>query len=150
MNRKLMIAMGMLLTLASGVGFASTFEQITVKVPFDFTVQDKVMPAGSYEIYAADEADPKAWVVRSLKGTKEETLLTEEAGMKNPAPKTELVFDEVGNKRFLRQIWFEGEMSGRELIACNSEKAMQQKETHTSQRRIAGERSPHHKMSNHS
>ncbi len=142
MKRNLIVGVGMLLVLAAaGTGAAATKDVIKVKVPFAFTVNDREMPAGDYDVYVADSNDLSAWVMRGAQGTSEEVFLTGEMNAAMPASATELVFDAVGDHHFLRKIWFEGETNGREIAVCKAEKALEMKGTPKSQHRVAAERS---------
>ena len=89
---------------------------VVVNVPFPFTVQDQVMPAGQYRIERADE-DPAVLVIKGEHGAHAIVITrTIEASGEDPAgEQSALVFtrDEHGGYR-LKDVW-EDRLDGQEL-----------------------------------
>lgn len=108
-NAKWMFAVALALTVLPGLAVAQlkSGERITAKVPFQFVVSNKIVPAGTYQVTSA-----------AMTGR---TLSIENAGAKVglflPASRTEsktnaasyaLVFKKYGNQHFLSQIKLAG------------------------------------------
>ena len=146
MKRKLTVGVGMLLVLAAatGVVYAQANEIVKADIPFQFTLNEKAMPAGNYEISMADPEDPTVWVFRSTSGEAEEMADTNTKQAESPAPQTELVFDEVVGHHFLRELWIEGQMDGREIPMSKTEKELEKQGTPKHQRRVPATHAAHH------
>jgi hypothetical protein len=134
----------MLVLAAAGAVFAMSDEKVEAKIPFQFTVHNKAMAAGDYEVYDSSTAETGSMVIRLTKGGVEETFLVEPTEALEPAAKTELVFDVVGTKHFLRQIWIVGEKIGQQIAPCKAEQELLGKGTNKSERRVSAQRTMHH------
>lgn len=147
MKRSVYIALGALVLMAATTSaFALEGEQLTAKIPFQFTVNEKVMPAGTYDILYADPTDETSMAVRASNGTAEDTFFVEDAAAPGGAAKTELVFDEIGTRHFLRQIWVAGEDIGHQVALSKTEKELMGKGTVKTAKHIPAEHSMHKKM----
>ncbi len=97
----------MILALALIVGAPMIHAQSRAKanVPFDFSMDQKLMPAGAYEI---SSPDGRVLVVRNL-DTREARLMIEpmhvEASQGSAIPRAKLVFHKYDDQYFLVQIW---------------------------------------------
>src|SRR6266446_1016384 len=117
--------------LAVGGGGANaqidSVPQIEANVPFAFTVGDTRLPAGKYNIKALDENAPSVLVISSLDGRTSVAFDTENATTRSDraATTTELVFDKVGDRYFLSQVWVSGSNSGSELAKSRSQKKLE-------------------------
>ena len=98
---------------------------IQANVPFPFMVKDQMFPAGTYTIRKSDEDNGVAYTIRSLNGRISEVFLTEEAQKLIPPSKTELVFNEVGQKHFLYQFFDAGAEIGRQVTKSQAELKLQ-------------------------
>jgi len=100
---------GALLFLFFALIFSVPMPQAQVRtrasVPFDFSLAQKSMPAGVYEISSMNE---KVLAVRNLE-TREARLLIEsmhvEASEAAGTPHAKLVFRKFGDQYFLAEIW---------------------------------------------
>jgi hypothetical protein len=91
-----------LFTIAGFVTAGSTLAQnraVRVDVPFDFTVGDKLLPPGTYEITTAKEG-----VIEIQERGKHVAVLTPASPDNNTSQTGKLVFDKVGNQYFLSEI----------------------------------------------
>jgi hypothetical protein len=120
----------MILALAVIVGAAPIAQaqsqaRARATVPFEFSLDQKSMPAGTYEV---SQLNDKVLVVRNLE-TKDARLLIasmnvqadEGAGI----PHAKLVFDKYGDQYFLRQIWYGDSQRGIAFPESKREKEMQ-------------------------
>lgn len=118
-----------LLTVGGGIvanAQIDTGVTIQVNVPFTFVVGDTTLPAGKYEIRALDEMEGVI-ELRSANGHTAVLFNAENVGTKGNqiANKSELLFDKVGGKDFLSQIWIAGSASGSELVKSRMEKRLE-------------------------
>lgn len=119
-----------LLTVGGGIvanAQIDTDSRIQVNVPFAFVVSHTTLPEGKYEIRGLDDNTPDVLELSSIDGRTRVVFETEAARTRNdePASKTELVFDKVGDKYFLSQVWVEGNGSGSQLAKSKMEKALE-------------------------
>ncbi len=84
---------------------------ISSKIPFDFMVGDKTYPAGEYRFVHQPRAVP-ALQIQSIDGKLHSglTVVTRLARQhESDAPKASFVFDTVGEKHYLSEIWMPGQ-----------------------------------------
>jgi hypothetical protein len=118
-----------LLTVAGGVvanAHVDSDSRIQANIPFVFTVGDTTLPAGKYEIRTLDDASSDVLILRSADGDTSVIFVTENTRRRDnqPAAKTELVFNKVGDNYFLSQIWVTGNASGSELPKSRMERRL--------------------------
>ncbi|RPI26938.1 MAG: hypothetical protein EHM61_10140 [Acidobacteria bacterium] len=78
----------------------------SVKVPFDFTVGDTVLPAGDYSV----DRDSATLRISSKKGPGAVIpVVTRLAQLRKGSESFALVFDKAGERRFLSEVWMSGE-----------------------------------------
>jgi hypothetical protein len=97
---------GALATLAVAlivsVPFVQAQSKLQADVPFAFTLQDKAMPAGNYQIIAVDDQVLEVWNMDSHRGK----LLLKQISVQAPEAKSpRLVFNKYGDHYFLSEIW---------------------------------------------
>ena len=100
--------------------------RIQANVPFDFTVSDTRLPAGKYEIRRLDDEVSNALEIRSANGRTAVAFTVDDAQRPDDqiANKTELIFDKVGDRYFLSQVWVAGSASGSELPKSRLQKRL--------------------------
>ncbi|SRR6266540_6017394 len=130
-----------LLTVGGGIVANAQIDSdsiIEANVPFSFVVGKTTLPAGKYEIKGFDDNTPAVLELRA-KGRKTINFETEAAQMRDgePATKTELVFDKVGDKYFLSQVWVAGNGSGSQLVKSKMEKRVEGDGTRTERHTVA-------------
>lgn len=121
MRTKIFTALGLALLLSVGTGLALqwTVESLRAKIDFPFSIGTKVLPAGEYSFRLNESND----MFRVEGGGKEEGLvpvMSRLASDTYSTAKPRLVFDEVGGKYFLSEIWVQ-EADGF-LISATKEK----------------------------
>ncbi len=108
----------LLLTSASALALTAVAAQaqiihgVDASVPFAFTAGSTKLPAGSYVIRVLDIEDPHVLTIADKSGKVEVLINTQAARVDQPPAKTDLVFDKVGDREFLSQIWLEGMRDG--------------------------------------
>jgi putative cell wall-binding protein len=99
----------MLVVLSSlAVAQMNSGSKIVTQVPFQFTVANKVVPAGKCVIQANVTADGKTLLIRNAEG--KVTLLSSfsRSETRENATNYQLVFNQYGDRYFLSGIRFEG------------------------------------------
>jgi len=115
--RYFLLAFALLLT-AVAAGAQET--KMKANIAFDFTVGDRVYPAGQYLLNsitgdgAAIRIDGNPEVGAAL-------VLSHACESTKPSKQTKLVFQRVGENYFLHQVWVAGNSIGREFRASREE-----------------------------
>jgi len=107
------------LVFTLGPVMAQAQSRLDAKVPFNFTLGQKAMPAGEYEI---SSATPQVYEIRNL-DTKEARFVMKSQNVqayKDQNPK--LVFHKYGDQYFLSQIWYGSGKVGAEFGISQREK----------------------------
>ena len=116
MNHRLLTIASMLVAVVafSAIpGFSIIPYHIRANVPFSFIVGTTRLPAGEYDISTPNANSNYTLMIREVNGHTSVLVQTMPVSSKNGvAPKTELVFDKVGQDEFLRQIWERGLQTG--------------------------------------
>ncbi len=104
MKRNFYGALAMLAAaLIVSVPFVQAQSRVNANVPFAFSLQDKAMPAGNYEIIAQSG---QALEVRNLETNHRQLLLRQIAVQASKEQSPKLVFHKYGDQYFLTQIWY--------------------------------------------
>lgn len=117
--KNLVIAVALVMIVAAVPAVAQT--SITVNVPFQFQVGDKLMPAGEYRVAPAGE---KVVVLQASTGKDYALALTNPKiakGVKNPS----LGFRKYGERYILCQAWLRTSDTGRSLLVTGKNAEMQ-------------------------
>lgn len=102
---------------------AQSSQSVRGKIPFEFFVGDKKLPAGEYAVKPITQLDAGI-VVSRVDGNESAIQLTNNASGKSPkADKAVLVFHRYGHRYYLSQVWRGAE--GRELLKSRTERAIQ-------------------------
>ena len=93
------------LVALTALAFGQISLPVIASIPFAFTVQGKQLPAGKYSLQS-DSGNPSIVVIRSesQRGTPL-VVQTTMAQTEHPSDQAKLVFDKIGGKYFLSQIW---------------------------------------------
>lgn len=102
-NRSVTIAI-LGLTLGTTQAFAVS-GSIQADVPFEFIIGDRVLPPARYIIDVASVTGPSVLSIRKMESGEPMMLDTNQMPAKEDPKAPELVFDTVGNKTYLTEIW---------------------------------------------
>jgi hypothetical protein len=126
---KLLLALCFLTVGGGVVAHAQVSSDITIQanVPFTFVVGDATLPSGKYDIKVLDGEAVKVLELRSVDGRTSVLFDTENAQKRGDQMlnKGELVFNKVGDKYFLSQIFASGGDSGAEVVKSRMEKRLE-------------------------
>ncbi len=128
MRRKLLEIGSMLaaaIVLGSIPGFSMVMNRLTADVPFSFTVGSTTLPAGRYEISPHPVSTPYVLVIQQINGDHlvQVASMPVSSGIGSPH-RSELVFDKVGDREFLRQVWQRGMLGGDEFPKPKAEREL--------------------------
>jgi hypothetical protein len=120
MKRKSLIMASLLgLTIVwAGLVSASPIVTVRVDVPFAFSVNNQVLPAGSYEIVQNDNTT--MLTIRNQSDRKSTIFGVSTAEERRVPAEAKLVFKRYGDQYFLSQVWTRD--SGRDVRKSKSER----------------------------
>ena len=111
------------LLLVAGLAIAQT-SQVRSNVPFNFTVGDKTLPAGTYDIGAMNSSGGNMLLLQARDGDSSMVVGSVAAQTLKPADKTKLVFNRYRDQYFLAEIWVAGATRGRQLPKTSREEEL--------------------------
>jgi hypothetical protein len=112
---------------------------IRAKVPFDFNVGQKKLPAGEYTFSRLSGlSDNKIMSVKNADGSTHVFQSTFEALVITPKNHSILVFHKYADQYFLEQIWVSGELEGTQLPESRSERTIRRQLAQTQQNNTTG------------
>ena len=115
--------LSLLVILGLPIAQARTVELISVHVPFDFVLGDRVLPAGHYYVRQLTENSP-AIIIRDADKGEALMVLTNSTDAKGQQPKApRLVFRRYGDQYFLASVWINTE-AGRALGESRRERSL--------------------------
>jgi hypothetical protein len=111
-------------------GSLSAFAQsqnnlITVRIPFDFQVDEKQFPAGEYVI-RCDSKTRRIQVIQHAQQNIVESIYTIPHTLSKEPTLTSLIFREYGDKHFLSEVKIQGHGNGYALIRSKTERKLAQ------------------------
>jgi hypothetical protein len=112
-------ALGLL--MVSGSAFAQTVN-LKADIPFDFVVNQQVMPKGQYTVKSIGTDGSAALRLAATDGPAAATLVIHGCEALNAPSQSKLVFHRYGDSYFLAQIWKDGSTSGQELAKSGRER----------------------------
>ena len=125
-NFLMMVVTISFLAIAGGAPVrAQVVDTVVADVPFDFTVRDSTLPAGKYTIKRTYSADPGIMQIRSANGDEVLLFVVGSAQAAKEPDQTRLIFDRVGDRYFLSEIFEEGNTTGVELPKSRAEREME-------------------------
>ncbi|SRR6266536_969661 len=117
----IVVALAFVTAVTSAYG-QSTRE--TAKIPFEFVVGDKNLPAGEYAV-GSITASGEALRVSSTEQNQSAARLTIPISRAKAEDKGKLVFRRYANHYFLSEVWMPGETTGRQLLKSAQQKAIE-------------------------
>jgi hypothetical protein len=115
--RSILLALTVLL-LATAAQAQTT--NVKASVPFDFVVGDHAYTAGEYTVKSISQSS-SAIRIDNADDSEQGITLSNACQKGQPATRTTLVFQRLGNNYFLYQIWTEGNSLGRQFRVSKKE-----------------------------
>ena len=140
-KRLTMLSLVSMFSLCAAVASANAqlSDPIRAKVPFDFNVGDKKLPAGEYTFSRLSGfSDDRVVSVSSSDASAHVFQSTFAAHVLTPKNKSTLVFHKYGDQYFLEQIWSGGEQVGRQLSESSGERTVRRQLAQTQQSNMSG------------
>jgi hypothetical protein len=142
-KRLTMLSLVSMFTLCAAVGSANAQlgnpRGFRAKIPFDFGVGDKRLPAGEYTFSRLSGfSDNKTMLVASVDSSARVFQATFGAQVLTPKNESTLVFHKYGDQYFLEQIWTGGEQEGTQLPESRSERTAWRQLAQTQQSNMSG------------
>jgi len=140
-KRLTMLSLVSMFTLCAAVASANAqlSNPIRAKIPFDFNVGDKKLPAGDYSFSRLSGAsDNRVISISSADASTHLFQSTFEASVLTAKNKSILVFHKYGDQYFLEQIWTGGEQEGTQLPESRGERTARRQLAQTQQRNMSG------------
>jgi hypothetical protein len=81
-----------------------TTDQIVVKIPYEFVVAGKTLPAGTYRINRVSDRDERALAISSFENHAGVLVVSSEVADKTRAEQPSLSFQQVGEQHLLSKI----------------------------------------------
>ena len=125
--RKRVFSAALLCGLLAAFTAATAYAQmpgttLRARIPFDFSIRGKTLPAGDYEIRRVND-EPDLLVISSVNNSHERAIFeTEPVEVRKISGKGEVEFHRFGDSYFLSEIFAGGERTGRELRTSRQER----------------------------
>jgi hypothetical protein len=140
-KRLMMLSLVSMFTLCAAVASANAQlgNPIRAKIPFDFNVGNKKLPAGEYTFSRPSGfSDSKLMSVSSVEASTRMFQLTIGARVLTPKNESTLVFNKYGDQYFLEQIWSGGEQDGTQVPESRSERTIRRQLAQTQPSNMSG------------
>ena len=114
---------GLLAAMAASTAFAQMpGTTLRTRIPFDFSIGSKTLPAGDYEIRRVTD-QPDVLVISEINDRHERAIFQTESIEASKIPrKGEIDFHRYGDSYFLSEVFAGGEQAGRELRVSRQER----------------------------
>ena len=140
-KRLAMLSLVSIFTLCAAAASANAqlSNPIRAKIPFDFNVGDKKLPAGDYTFSRLSGfSDNKAMLVSSADARAHVFQSTFEARILKAKDDSTLVFHKYGDQYFLKQVFSGGEEEGNQLPESRSERTIRRQLAQSQQSNMSG------------
>ena len=140
-KRLTILSLVSMFTLCAAVASANAQLSIPIKakIPFDFTVGDKKLPAGEYTFSRLTGlSSNNVMFVSSSDASTRMLQSTLSAEVLMPRNESTLVFHKYGDQYFLEQILTQGEQVGAELPESRGERTVRRQLAQTQQSNMSG------------
>ena len=109
MKTKIMLAVGLMLVLAVAIGYGQPSRLLKAKIPFQFTVDNKPLPAGDYEFSYDVASDTFRVKGEGQDGFLVKTVTRIAGDIHTTAKDAHITFDKAGDIYMLSELWFPAE-----------------------------------------
>jgi len=134
-SMKIVTKLFLSLCLVAGLGVTLTANAqirsdatIRANIPYSFVVNNTTLPAGKYLITVADPYGTDATVleIRSANAKTAVLFETDFVAVPSLAPRTELVFDKIGDAYFLSKVFLQGDSGGNQLLKSKRQRRLEE------------------------
>ena len=122
---KFLGALALLFTVAAPQVPAQTQRRLVLNTTFNFTIENREIPAGSYWITLKD-----GWMqLQTADGKAVTSVLTLPTEGKSDGAKARAIFHRYHNRYFLSQVWLASSARGRQTLESHDEQRARKHET---------------------
>lgn len=118
----LLAAVAFSLVAAVATANAQITRMQTAYVPFEFTVGNQTLPAGRYDVSQITTGG-RTISVRNRQNGESAVRLSSLLKQFEPAKRSVLVFNRIGDSYFLSEVWLGGETDGRQVLKSKAEES---------------------------
>jgi hypothetical protein len=108
----ILMTLSLFITLSAVSVYAQSDMRLTVNIPFEFSVRNKVLAAGEYTI---TQRGQNSLLIRRVDHTASDVFLTSPTPAGTTPNESILVFNRYGDQYFLSKVWTSGNDTGHEL-----------------------------------
>ena len=140
-KRLTMLSLVSMFSLCAAVATANAQLSIPIKakIPFDFSVGDKKLPAGEYTFSrSSGSLESKMMLISSVDSSTRMFQSVFQDSVLTPKGESTLVFHKYGDQYFLQQIWTGGEPEGAQVPESRGERTARQQLAQTQQTNMSG------------
>ena len=140
-KRLAMLSLVSMFALCAAVASANAqlSNPIRAKIPFEFNVGDKKLPAGEYTFSRLSGfSDSRIMFISSVDATTRVFQSIFGSQVLTPKDQSTLVFHKYGDQYFLEQIWSSGEQEGTQVPESRSERTIRRQLAQTQQSNMSG------------
>ena len=112
-----------LLAAVAGTARAQVVDPIVADIPFDFTVRQTTLPAGHYTVKRLG-SNPEVMEILGADYRNPLIFLVDSAQVSNTPKRGELIFDRVGDRYFLSEVFEGGTNIGVEVPESRAERRL--------------------------
>lgn len=124
MRKKALLITLLVLTGTAVAALADTFGEVESDVPFPFVVENTTLPAGKYIVRSDEPLHGTVYSLESADGSLHVDFLAEDI----PSTTTHdpaLVFDRVGGRYFLAQLWIADSLTGHQVVKSRTQLSLE-------------------------
>ena len=139
-KRLTMLSLVSMFTLCAAVASANAQLSVPVraKIPFDFSVGDKKLPAGEYTFIRLSFINATTMLISSVDSSTRMFQSVFQDSVLTPKGESTLVFHKYGDQYFLQQIWTVGEQVGAQVPESRGERTARQQLAQTQHSNMSG------------
>ncbi len=95
---------------------------LIANIPFEFTVGDKTLPAGAYDVLAVNTSSDNVVLKIQSRDSKAGAMVRMMTVTASAQASPKLIFNHHGNQYFFAQAWLDGENSGLQAPKARAER----------------------------
>ena len=118
-----MMMISILMVISALTVHAQAGSSFVVKVPFDFTLSGKTLPAGQYTVSLSTQGSSDGLMIRNQE--RGAYVQTKPVQTRDRQEETQVIFRRYGDQYFLFQIWISGRSTGREVFKSTREQKLE-------------------------
>ena len=101
---------------------AQSSNRFVIRIPFDFTVPNGILPAGTYSVERADPTKPNVLMFKNTDNESVQLFITQRVEKVETCETSCLIFKRWKNEYQLYQVWVVGNKDGNQVPSGNTER----------------------------